>query len=469
MSNNNKPLEYSDNGDNGYENKENDPKEEERNRKLGESAATAETLDDLRQQYDDIMEQLDQAQLRSSWYYRGPLAYPSMGNVYDCTSVEEARTRLSKLKKAIAISEQMEKLDISSFTDEEKRGVGLEIVNYLRANEDQLDMKYLTIYKDKGGDYDCALSGNGRAWWEFWHLKNDNMSSEAWAYYSIRGAYVNPPRIDEKTGEPYPNHLLPGVSEYFKELSQLQSKQRRKGLEVEYPEIFVNPNEELMKKEIEKVMGKIDSRKIHNILVTYQKEGCETGNIELVRLLSGAINIDPPPEIFYIEDHGYLGQANYYDNKIFFNTNSVKKHREFIDNELGEDIPDYFKKRVEAQMWIGLIAHEMWHFHQADIRINGPESHPLRDKYSINRMYYINPEDDYEGYENQILEQDAKLASAFFENECDRILREKGYIKKESIKGAKLITRNHVKKTIRTLVEKMPTRSLKKRRRKKNG
>ena len=218
------PLEHSDNG----ENKNDDPKKEERNRKLGELVTAAETLDDLRQQYDDVMEQVKQAQEHLSFFSR-PLTHSTLGDKYKWASVEEARAKISKLEKVKAILEQAEKRDTSSYTDDEKHNIGLEIVGLLRNNIDQLDVRNMTFYKTDDGNYNCDYGNDDSEWRKFWTFENDTMSAEAWAYYHACGAHDKPYNYNVDYKKRY---LLPEVSGYFKELKQRQDKQRRQEREI---------------------------------------------------------------------------------------------------------------------------------------------------------------------------------------------------------------------------------------------
>ena len=130
------------------------------------------------------------------------------------------------------------------------------------------------------------------------------------------------------------------------------------------------------------------------ILVNFQEDKWEHLSLEeqkqsmtdLATYVTADIGLENPPEIVFRDDmpHGSYGGYNSETNTMEINENMLDDSAEAADT----------------------IAHELWHAHQQETA-NNP-SNPRAAEYQEGFDTYISPEYDFEGYENQMIEAEAR-------------------------------------------------------------
>jgi len=119
---------------------------------------------------------------------------------------------------------------------------------------------------------------------------------------------------------------------------------------------------------------------------------------ELADHVTNDIGVENPPEIVFRDDmpDGSYGGYNPDSNILEINENMLDDSVEAADT----------------------VAHEMWHAHQQEIA-NDP-SDPRAEEYQECFDNYISPEYDFEGYENQMVEAEARDYAQGFKDELER-------------------------------------------------
>ena len=177
----------------------------------------------------------------------------------------------------------------------------------------------------------------------------------------------------------------------FGEIQPDKPHSRQKSIEeqrAKYPEIF-NPNKREMYSRIEQFLEKIDIDDAQNLLKNYGNN-YRICSKELVSYLSSILRLKDSPRVIFEpqENDGDEGFYSYHDNTITM----------FYQRRRGMDMT--MEDVITA-------AHETWHARQA-LLAHEYKSHPDSVLYRRNIKYYIEPDEDYDGYKTQRYEWEAE-------------------------------------------------------------
>lgn len=205
----------------------------------------------------------------------------------------------------------------------------------------------------------------------------------------------------EKSPSPEPPETSSRASS--KEAQANKPRRRQKTVEerrADYPDIFSNPNKREMYSNIEQFLEKIDIDEVQDIISSYG-DNYKICSRKLISYLSSVLRVKNPPRVVFEpqDDSGEDGCYSYKDNTI---TIYYKPGRKMKINK--EDI-------ITA-------AHETWHARQS-LLAYVYKSHPDSALYRRNIKYYIEAEEDFDGYKNQRFEWEAEtFGQEFFLRFC---------------------------------------------------
>lgn len=164
-------------------------------------------------------------------------------------------------------------------------------------------------------------------------------------------------------------------------------------LELGYKDIDIEANVEALEQSLES----FEEDTWERLEIYEQREAIN----ELSDYIKDIIGFENPPAIEYYNSarEGEYGGYDPATNTLQINENMLYNSREAADT----------------------VAHELWHAHQQECALN-PEN-PRDYQYQYNFENYINPEDGFEQYQNQLVEAEARSFAAQFR---DRIGNGKG-------------------------------------------
>lgn len=164
-------------------------------------------------------------------------------------------------------------------------------------------------------------------------------------------------------------------------------------LELGYKDIDIEANTEVLEQSLER----FEKDTWENLEIYEQREAIN----ELSDYIKDVIGFENPPAIEYYNSarEGEYGGYDPATNTLHINENMLYNSKEAADT----------------------VAHELWHAHQQECALN-PEN-PRDYQYQYNFDNYINPEDGFEQYQNQLVEAEARSFAAQFR---DRIGNGKG-------------------------------------------
>lgn len=141
-------------------------------------------------------------------------------------------------------------------------------------------------------------------------------------------------------------------------------------------------------------LNEADDEQLDSLLDSFQEdkwsdlslEERKQSMTELADYVTADIGLENPPEIIFHDDmpDGSYGGYNPVTNTMEINQNMLDDSTEAADT----------------------IAHELWHVHQQEAA-NDP-SNPRAAEYQEGFDNYISPEYDFEGYQNQMVEAEAR-------------------------------------------------------------
>ena len=143
-----------------------------------------------------------------------------------------------------------------------------------------------------------------------------------------------------------------------------------------------SPGEDLNDTSLDAVLDNFQEDNWSDLSLDEQKQSMT----DLANHVTNDIGIETPPEIVFCDDmpDGSYGGYNPETNTMEINENMLDDSVEAADT----------------------IAHELWHTHQQEIA-NDP-SNPRAEEYQEGFDNYISPEFDFEGYQNQMVEAEAR-------------------------------------------------------------
>ncbi len=143
-----------------------------------------------------------------------------------------------------------------------------------------------------------------------------------------------------------------------------------------------SPGEDLNDTSLDAVLDNFQEDKWSDLSLDEQKQSMT----DLANHVTADIGIENPPEIVFRDDMpdgpygGYISDSN----TMEINVNMLDDSVEAADT----------------------IAHELWHAHQQEIADD--PSNPRAEEYQEGFDNYISPEYDFEGYQNQMVEAEAR-------------------------------------------------------------
>lgn len=155
-------------------------------------------------------------------------------------------------------------------------------------------------------------------------------------------------------------------------------------LELGYKDIDIEANAEALEQSLES----FEEDTWERLEIYEQREAIN----ELSDYIKDIIGFENPPAIEYYNSarEGEYGGYDPTTNTLRINENMLYNSREAADT----------------------VAHELWHAHQQECALN-PEN-PRDYQYQYNFENYINPEDGFEQYQNQLVEAEARSFAAQF-------------------------------------------------------
>ena len=143
-----------------------------------------------------------------------------------------------------------------------------------------------------------------------------------------------------------------------------------------------SPGEDLNDAGVDAILDNFQEDKWSDLSLEEKKQSMT----DLANYTISDIGVENPPEIIFRDDmpDGSYGGYSPDTNTIEINTNMLDDSAEAADT----------------------ITHEMWHAHQQEVA-NNP-SNPRAAEYQEGFDNYISPEYDFEGYENQMVEAEAR-------------------------------------------------------------
>lgn len=164
-------------------------------------------------------------------------------------------------------------------------------------------------------------------------------------------------------------------------------------LELGYKDIDIEANTDVLEQSLER----FEEDTWENLEIYEQREAIN----ELSDYIKDVIGFENPPSIEYYNSdrEGEYGGYDPATNTLHINENMLYNSREAADT----------------------VAHELWHAHQQECALH--PKNPRDYQYQYNFDNYINPEDGFEQYQNQLVEAEARSFAAQFR---DRIGNGKG-------------------------------------------
>lgn len=164
-------------------------------------------------------------------------------------------------------------------------------------------------------------------------------------------------------------------------------------LELGYKDIDIEANTDVLEQSLER----FEEDTWENLEIYEQREVIN----ELSDYIKDVIGFENPPSIEYYNSdrEGEYGGYDPATNTLHINENMLYNSREAADT----------------------VAHELWHAHQQECALH--PKNPRDYQYQYNFDNYINPEDGFEQYQNQLVEAEARSFAAQFR---DRIGNGKG-------------------------------------------
>ena len=168
--------------------------------------------------------------------------------------------------------------------------------------------------------------------------------------------------------------------EYRSYRQEIQANERA----VDKAEVY-SPDHEAVGKACGPYLDKIRQSDLTHILATYKKDEKE-GDRLFFSMLIEVLDIKKSPKLLYAE--GESGQT--IKGKYTARTNTIRIYE--------SSISDFGNLRM------GIIAHEMWHAYQ---EMQASYRNGKNHLYRYNNDHYIRSEDDYTGYQTQLVESEA--------------------------------------------------------------
>lgn len=176
------------------------------------------------------------------------------------------------------------------------------------------------------------------------------------------------------------------LSENAINYEEIYEEIENESLELGYKDIDIEANTEVL----EQSLGRFEQDTWERLEIYEQREAIN----ELSDYIKDIIGFENPPAIEYYNSarEGEYGGYDPATNTLQINENMLYNSREAADT----------------------VAHELWHAHQQECALQ-PKS-PRDYQYQYNFDNYINPEDGFEQYQNQLVEAEARSFAAQFRN-----------------------------------------------------
>ena len=191
---------------------------------------------------------------------------------------------------------------------------------------------------------------------------------------------------NEYTGGEYTDSLVSSGEEFSKSLASDRGVDLNAGADVpgegKMEKAHGSPGEDLNDAGMDAALDNFQEDKWSDLSLDEQKQSMT----DLANYVTADIGIENPPEIVFRDDmpDGSYGGYSPDTNTIEINVNMLDDSAEAADT----------------------ITHEMWHAHQQETA-NDP-GNPRAGEYQEAFDNYISPEYDFEGYENQMVEAEAR-------------------------------------------------------------
>lgn len=203
--------------------------------------------------------------------------------------------------------------------------------------------------------------------------------SEANDIIAETGEIETPEELYEN-GQEISTELLENDINYEEIYEEIENE----ALELGYKDIDIEANAEVLEQSLES----FEEDTWEHLEIYEQREAIN----ELSDYIKDIIGFENPPAIEYYNSarEGEYGGYDPTTNTLRINENMLYNSREAADT----------------------VAHELWHAHQQECALN-PEN-PRDYQYQYNFENYINPEDGFEQYQNQLVEAEARSFAAQF-------------------------------------------------------
>jgi hypothetical protein len=145
------------------------------------------------------------------------------------------------------------------------------------------------------------------------------------------------------------------------------------------------------------VCGKFDEGNWEGMNLDEKKETIDN----LSDCIKESIGFENPPEVVFYNTEEYRNYSGYYDpatNKVYIN--------EYM---LGD-----------AKETVATIAHELWHAHQYECAEHLKCKKDYQYQIGLSQDVYITPEEDYDGYRNQLVEAEAFAFEEYIKEGLDQ-------------------------------------------------
>lgn len=168
--------------------------------------------------------------------------------------------------------------------------------------------------------------------------------------------------------------------EYRSYQQEIQANERA----VNKAEVY-SPDNRAVRQACDPYLDGIRQSDLTQIIAAY-KRGNKEGDQLFFVLLVEVLGIKKPPKLIYVEPEVNETARGKYTAK----TNTVRIYE--------SNIPDHYCQRM------GVLAHEMWHAYQ---EMKASYMNGKNHLYKYNNEHYIRSEDDYTGYQTQLVESEA--------------------------------------------------------------
>ena len=176
------------------------------------------------------------------------------------------------------------------------------------------------------------------------------------------------------------------LSENAVDYEEIYEQIENEALELGYKDIDIEANTEVLEQSLER----FEEDTWDHLEIYEQREAVN----ELSDYIKDIIGFENPPAVEYYNSarEGEYGGYDSATNTLLINENMLYNSREAADT----------------------VAHELWHAHQQECALQ--PKNPRDYQYQYNFDNYINPEDGFEQYQNQLVEAEARSFAAQFKD-----------------------------------------------------